>query len=157
MVDGMTDGDLTGPMRKDIESALAAALGPYGCSHNAGDPLNVWVSQNIWRDLIAHYLGASIADMTPRYWDLQVFSNSRDQAKCFIDTYLNNNLSRYPRGIVSAGYFFSLAGMRLDRTRKVMKFAPVIREGDLPLFALADWGKGIVPVLRVRNGKGRVI
>jgi hypothetical protein len=157
MTGTMPDRDLVAPMRRDIASALQAALGPYGCSHNAGDPMNVWISQNIWRDCVAHYLNEPIPDLTSRYWEMQVWSNTGDQAKCFVDTYLNNNLSRYPRGIACAGYLMSLAGLQLDRTRRLQKLAPVIQDGQIPLFPLADWKKEKIPVLVVQNGKGKLV
>jgi hypothetical protein len=152
----LTDDDLLPRMRQDIATALPAALGPYGCSHNSVDPMNVWISQNIWRDCVAHYLGQPIPDLSDRYWSLQVWSNTRDQAKCFVDTYVGNNLSRYPRGITCAGYLLSLAGLVVDRTRGTVQLNPVIRDGRLPLLSLADWKKGAVPWLVVRNGRTTV-
>jgi hypothetical protein len=156
MSGALTDLDLLAPMKQDLVAALQASLGPYGCSHNAGDPLNVWVSQNIWRDCIGHYLGAPIPDLPARYWDLQAWSNSGDQAKCFTDTWLNNNLSRYPRGIVCAGYFASLAGLVVNRARRSVLLRPLIRDGRLPLFPLADWKTGNVPALLARDGRFRI-
>jgi hypothetical protein len=152
----MSERELIEPMKKDIASALAASAGAYGCSHNAGDPLNVWVSQNVWRDCIAHYLGQPIPDLTARYWNLQVWSNTHDQAKCFVDTYLNNNLCMYPRGITCAGYLMSLAGLTIDRTAGVVRLKPAIRDGAIPLLPLADWQSGKVPWLLVEGGRCRV-
>ena len=156
MTDTMVDKDLVEPMKIDIASALEASLGPYGCSHNAGDPLNVWVSQNIWRDCIAHYLGQPVPDLTPRYWNLQVWSNTKDQHKCYIDTYLNNNLCMYPRGITIAGYFLSLAGLQIDRTESLVQLKPVFQNGKIPLFPLADWKTGRIPMLVAENGQYEV-
>jgi len=156
MTDAFTDPDLAPTMREDIRTALAATLGPYGCSHNSSDPVNVWLSQNIWRDCAAHYLGEPVPDLTDRYWDLQTWSNSRDQANCFVDTYIANNLSRYPRGATSAGYWLSLAGLVLDRTRGLAKLAPVIKEGELPLFALADWPNARIPWLVMKKGRASI-
>lgn len=150
------DKELVPFMRQDILTGIRDGLGPYGCSHNAGDPLNVWISQNIWRDCVAHYLDQPIPDLTPRYWDLQVWSNTGEQTKCFIDTYLNNNLSRYPRGIACAGYFLSLAGLQMDRTRNQQSLNPVIPHGCIPLFPLANWQTGTVPILTIRKGKPHI-
>jgi hypothetical protein len=153
MTNALTDKDLLPQMRCDIAAALPATLGPYGCSHSSGDNMNVWVSQNIWRDCVAHYLGTPVPDLTDRYWNLQVWSNTRDQAKCFTDTYIANNLSRYPRGIACTGYLLSLAGLVVDRVRGTVKLNPRIQNGRLPLLPLADWVAGKVPWLEVRDGK----
>lgn len=157
MTGALPDRDLVAPMRRDLASALRAALGHYGCSHNAGDPTNIWVSQNIWRDCVGHYLNEPIPDLTARYWDLQVWSNTGDQAKCFVDTYLNNNLSRYPRGIASAGYLMSMAGLQIDHVKRRTTVAPVIQDGCIPLFPLADWKRNKIPVLVVRDGRHKIV
>ncbi len=156
MVDAWRDDDLLKPMCADIEAGLAATLTPYGCSHSSSDPSNVWVSQNIWRDCVAHYLGMGLPDLTGRYWDLQVWSNTAEQAKCFADTYVANNLSRYPRGITCAGYLLSLAGLRIDRSRSLVKIKPRMEAGAVPLLPLADWQRGRIPWVRVRGSKAYI-
>jgi len=138
--------------RTDIVNAYWKALTEYGCTHTSADKSNVWVSQNLWRDVIAAYLSVSLPDNASRYLALQTFMNTAGLTKGFIDTYLTNNLCFYPRGITSIGYLFALCGLRLDRVRgelRLRKTAPF--PCQVPLLPLADWEQGQVPVIVYRQ------
>lgn len=135
-------------IRMDIVNAYWQALTEYGCTHTSADRSNVWVSQNIWRDIIASYLNVSPPDNSPRYWALQTFMNTSGLTKGFIDTYLTNNLCFYPRGVVSIGYLFALCGLQIDKVRKIVKLRKAAPYPcRVPLLPLADWEQGNVPTV----------
>lgn len=135
---------------EDLISATRETLGPYGCGHTSAEPTNVHISQNLWRDHLARYLGHSGTNRSQRYWDLQVASNTGPQSYGFIDTYINNNHSFFPRGITCLGFLLSYPRLAID------KLAPggarISVEPDRhfrqrwPLLPLADWKAGKVPV-----------
>ncbi|MCS7266153.1 MAG: DUF4965 domain-containing protein [Armatimonadetes bacterium] len=130
----------------DIVNSYWRSLTEYGCTHTSADKSNVWVSQNLWRDLIASYLSVPLTDNSSRYLALQTFMNTSGLTKGFIDTYLTNNLCFYPRGITSIGYLFALCRLQIDSVRKILKLRKVAPYPcQVPLIPLADWEKGIVP------------
>lgn len=134
----------------DLIAGYRECMSRYGCGHSSFEPENIWVSQNLWRDHLARYLGMSGPTFAQHYWDLQVMSNTADNSKGFIDTYINNNLCFYPRGITSIGYF--LAHPRLIMDRLAPGGAYITVEPDRhhrqrwPLLPLADWKAGKIPV-----------
>lgn len=144
-------------LRLDIANAYREALSEYGCTHTSADKTNVWVSQNLWRDFVASYLGVSLPDNAPRYFALQAFMNTHGLTKGFIDTYLTNNLCFYPRGVTAIGYFFALCGLQIDRVEGVVRLkgtAPY--PCRIPLLPLADWERGIIPFVVYRQVDGRI-
>ncbi len=135
-------------LRTDIVTAYWHTLTEYGCTHTSADRSNVWVSQNLWRDFVAAYLGVSLPDNASRYLALQAFMNTNGLTKGFIDTYLTNNLCFYPRGIASIGYLFALCGLQVDRVRgelRLRRKAPF--PCRIPLLPFADWEQKIVPAV----------
>jgi len=137
-------------LRQDITSAVRETLTPYGCAHTSSDVQNVWISQNVWRDLVGRYIGAVVPPVDPRYWDLQVFSNIADQSFGFIDTYIGNELCFYPRGAVAFGHFLAGPRLRMDRLAedgpRITIQPDRFRHSRWPLLALADWTAGRIPV-----------
>jgi len=149
-------------LRVDLRNAMREAASRYGCGHSSFEPENVWVSQNLWRDHLATYLGVAVpTGQAEGYWDLQVMSNTFDQSYGYIDTYVNNMLAYYPRGAVAFGYF--LAGPRLvidrlapgERGAYITVDPPRGASSRWPLLALSDWRAGKVPVCVV-DATGRV-
>jgi len=145
-------------IRTDIVNAYWQSLTEYGCTHTSADRSNVWVSQNLWRDFIAAYLGVPLPDNSSRYFALQTFMNTSGLTKGFIDTYLTNNLCFYPRGVTSVGYLFALCGLQIDKVRNTVRLrrtAPF--PCRVPLLPLADWERGIVPTVVYRLVNGQVV
>jgi len=134
----------------DLISATRETLGPYGCSHSSAETENVWVSQNIWRDHLARYLGHSGTSRAARYWDMQVAGNTHGLSKSFVDTYAANNLCFYPRGIVSLGYLLAYPRLMVDRLAPAGTQVSVSPDRHWkqrwPLLPLADWKSGRVPI-----------
>jgi xylan 1,4-beta-xylosidase len=144
-------------IRTDMLNATRESLVEYGCTHSSADRSNIWVSQNLWRDFTGAYLGIDYLDMAARYWDFLVLENARPEGRCFIDTYVANNLSYYPRGITSIGVLFATLGMRLDRVAGTVSFSPVRVPCRMPLTALADWEAEAIPWVEGLIENGRVM
>jgi hypothetical protein len=145
-------------LRKDIYAAARENLGRYGCGHTSSEPENVWISQNLWRDMLARYMKLHGTTFAPLYWDMQVMSNTGGQSLGFIDTYINNYLCFYPRGVASIGYLLASPRLIIDRLAAGGSYITVDPDRDgpqrWPLLPLADWKAGKIPVVVV-DDEGR--
>jgi xylan 1,4-beta-xylosidase len=145
-----------GRLRTDIVRAARESLVPFGCTHSSADHSNLWVSQNLWRDYCAAYLGVDLLDLAERYAAFEFWDNTGQHACGFVDTYGENNLHAYPRGITSVGVLFAALGFSLDRKARTVRLSPVRAPLRLPLVALADWKRMRVPWAEVGLDGGRV-
>ncbi len=146
-------------LRLDAVNACRESMTPYGCGHSSHpvDIQKVWVAMNVWRDCAAAYLGENLLANSDRYWNLQVFANGigSENAKCFTETTLNNNLVWYCRGAATMGLPLAMAGLVMNKPEGVLTARPVA-VGRWPLLSLANWKKGAVPTLVVESkGFGR--
>ena len=143
----------------DLHNALRETLSPYGCGHTSNNPENVWVSQNLWRDHVARYLGGRGPDWAQGYWDLQIMSNTQEQSLGYADCYMSSNLCFHPRGIASIGYLMAYPRLVVDRLAAGGVRLSVDPDRSFPqrwpLLALADWRAGKLPVCVV-DPQGRV-
>ena len=151
-------------VRRDLISAVRETLGNYGCGHNDQEPENVWVSQNLWRDHMMRYIGATGPNRAQGYWDMQVMSNTFGQSYGFVDTYVTNNLSFYPRGATTFGYLLSYPRVIIDRLAPGGARISVDPDRGYaqrwPLLPLADWKAGKIPICVVDcddDGQARVV
>jgi hypothetical protein len=147
-------------LKADIYNAMRETLSPYGCGHSSLESENVWVSQNLWRDHLAMYLGLTWPPLlAQRYWDLQVMSNTGTQSLGYVDTYIANNLCYFPRGITSIGCLLAYPRLTIDRLAEGGPAISVNPDRHLnqrfPLLALADWKVGRIPVCVV-DAAGKV-
>ena len=146
-------------LQADLVNAARETLGRYGCGHTSNEIDNVWVSQNIWRDLAARYLNARVPNYADYYWDLQAMSNTHRQSLGFSDTYINNHLCFYPRGIACIGWFFARPRLIIDRLApggaRISVEPDTHQPQRWPLLALADWKAGKIPVCVV-DVRGKV-
>jgi len=142
--------------REDVVNATRESLCEYGCYHSSSDTTNLWISQNMWRDMVAGYLGVDLFNMADRYWAFEVYENTSGRGGCFTDTHGNNWLAYYPRGTAILGYAYAMAGVVVDREAKVVRCRPARYPLRIPLLTLADWAKGRIPVLDVRPVKGKL-
>jgi hypothetical protein len=143
-------------MTSDVVSATRRALIEYGCTHSSADTSNLWVSQNLWRDFVAAYLGVDQLDMAARYWAFQLYENTVGRGGAFIDTYGWNTLNFYPRGVTSIGLLAAAAGLSVDRVSRRVALNPVRAPLRVPLLPLADWEAGAVPWLEVTLTDGEL-
>lgn len=134
-------------MRLDLATAATRAATRYGTAHGERSE-NLWVSQNLFRDASAAYLGDDVLDRFGGYVQLQ-----RDRAReldrrlfaGFCDSPFNRALSYYPRGMAFLLTLEATAGMRLDRIARTLRFKPVRAPFALPLPMFADWKTGRIP------------
>ncbi len=143
-------------VRQDVLAAAREARIPFGCTHSSADRSNVWVSQNLWRDIAAAYLGIDLLDEADRYWAFQLWDNASPHAPGFIDTYGGNNLSWYPRGITSMGLVMASLGFFLDRVDGVAGLSPVRAPQRMPLLPLANWKRMTCPWCEVTLDDGGI-
>lgn len=136
-------------LRTDLRNATAATMQEYGSPHTSHES-NMWVSQNIWRDMAAAYLGIDWLGNIERYWDLQRYINTSKYG-AFTDVYVygrdSTSLDYYPRGVAAWGLFDALAGLQFDRSAGVLSLSPVRTPLRLPLTIFADWEGQEVPWL----------
>lgn len=130
---------------EDAVSAHLACETPYGDTHSSVDTSNIWISQNIWRDLCAGYLGVNMFNNVEKYWEYEVFENQGGRGGCFIDSYGWNKLNYHPRGITTIGYYCSLLGLSIDGINKEITLKPCISPLKLPIFQFADWENQEIP------------
>ncbi len=144
--------------RIDLMNSAKHSLTEYGCTHSSSDKSNLWISQNMWRDIIGGYLGIDLFEMSDRYWAFEVFENTSGRGGCFVDTYGNNWLAYYPRGVAILGYFYAMAGIKIDKGRNIFSKNPVRRPLQIPLFTFADWRRKKIPwlVVNTKNFQVRV-
>ncbi len=147
MVDDLPPGLEPRQFGLDAVAAERACRTAYGSSHSSTDREHVWVSMNMWRDAVAAYVSIDMRENFERYWDLQLFANGSGAEKPngFSETNLTNNLVLYPRGAAGFAWIFGLAGLVLNRRSGQVRARPISR-GRYPLFPLADWDRGTVPV-----------
>ncbi|MGD9498628.1 MAG: glycoside hydrolase family 52 protein, partial [Armatimonadota bacterium] len=140
-------------LRADLRAASGATMDEFGSPHTSHEN-NMWVSQNIWRDIAAAYLGIDYLDHTDRYWDLQHYINTRKYG-AFTDVYVygsdSTSLDYYPRGVAAYGLIEALAGLQFDRVHGVVSLAPVRVPLRLPLTMFADWQAGTLPWLVIEG------
>jgi xylan 1,4-beta-xylosidase len=145
-------------LRTDIANSQRENATRYGCGHTSAEADNVWISQNLWRDSLAQYIG--LRPMSPQYyWDMQVMSNTGPNSMGYIDTYINNYLSFNPRGIAVIGHLIAAPRLVIDRLAPGGAYITVEPDRHKPqrwpLLPLADWTAGKIPVC-VIDHNGRV-
>ena len=149
----MVEGLDLARLREDIRNATAVTMGEFGSPHTSHES-NMWVSQNIWRDIAAAYLGIDWIDNARRYWNLQRYINTR-KFGAFTDVYVYGrdatSLDYYPRGVAAFGLIDALAGLQYDRVRGVLSLSPVRAPLRIPLTMFANWEEGEVPWLNVEG------
>ncbi|HEX2911282.1 MAG TPA: DUF4965 domain-containing protein [Chloroflexia bacterium] len=144
-------------IRQDLEQSLQKSLIEYGCTHSSADKSNIWISQNLHRDAVAGYLGLDLSDMVERYWAFEQFENGEfGRGGCFVDTYGNNHLRLYPRGLTCLGLLYASAGARVDRQAGRLFLQPARVPLRIPLLSFADWPSGRVPYLSYYLENGTV-
>ncbi len=143
-------------IRQDLEQSLKRSLLEYGCTHSSADKSNIWISQNLHRDAVAGYLGLDLSDMIERYWAFEQFENGEfGRGGCFIDTYGNNRLRLYPRGLTCLALLYAQAGVSVDLVARRLHLNPAKVPLRVPLLSFADWANQRVPFLNyyLENGK----
>ncbi len=144
----------------DVLNAFRETLSRYGCGHSSVENETVWISQNLWRDHLGQYLGANWPSyLSPRYWDLQVMSNTHEQSYGYVDTYISNALCFYPRGAAALGYLLAQPRLVIDRLASGGPDISVDPDDSVPqrwpLLPLAEWSLSRIPACVV-DAEGRI-
>lgn len=166
-------------LRTDASSALKATLGPSGSVQMDTNVASGWMSQAIWRDAVSTYLAArpssgqgDFVEFVERYRDQQL-SYARHGDGGWWDVYEYDGtpgswavkpsglgrgvLGFYPRGADMFGLLQAAGGLTLDRHHGILGLlSPARASQRVPLFALADWSTGTIPIADVTPG-GTVI
>lgn len=143
-------------LRQDVSEALDRARCEYGCTHSSYDHGNLWISQNLWRDFVAAYLGLDLLNEFERYWAFEVQQNRGEPGHCFVDTYGWNCLEYYPRGVTAVGLMMASLGLVVDRPAKRVRLQPVRVPWKMPLLPFVDWQRRLVPRVEYHLENGRV-
>lgn len=144
-------------MKRDIASATEQSMTRYGCTHSSKDESgNLWISQNVWKDFTAAYLGLDLLGLADKYWDYELYENSQGHGGCFVDAPPRGHLNYYPRGVASIGLLYAMGGVQTDVTARTIRFNPVRLPLRIPLLPLADWNRASVPWAEFRLERGRV-
>lgn len=139
----------------DIATATKSSMRRYACSHSSGDITgNFWISQNIWKDITACYLGLDMSQSLPRYWDYELLAGTRGEQGCFADSSAASGLYCYPRGVDSFGLIYALGGVKFDAVKRTLDFSPVRLPAMVPLYHLADWNSGQIPTVYISCENG---
>ncbi len=148
-------------LREDILAGDRENQSRYGDGHTSAEVENCWVSQNLWRDMLARYLSLKGPSSAAQYWDMQVMSNTHAQSLGYVDTYVNSDRSHNPRGIGVLGYYLAAPRLVVDRLAPGHRGLYITidpdrgQPGRWPLLPLADWKAGKIPVC-VIDHVGRV-
>ncbi len=155
----------------DVRAVASRTTGPYGSVHMERGEVSGWASQSILRDMAASMLGANRDDAFTSYlsgylawqdllsrsgdggwWDTFTYTGSAQSGFSPLTGSTSRGVLGYhPRGAVLYGYAQSFAGLSLDRSSAILATLPWARPGArVPLYSLADWSTGRVPVAVVQ-------
>lgn len=140
----------TARLRQNIFQSYMACDAQYGC-HHSNDSDSIWFSQNMWRDFTAAYLGHDLLDNVDKYWDFQKMMNTNGQSKLYIDTYGENALWHYPRGLTSIGVLYAMLRLQINRLSQTICIRPLRTTLRMPLPMFADWQQSRMPWVVVDN------
>lgn len=124
----------------------------YGCNHSENSD-SIWISQNLWRDFTAAYMGFDFLDNVEKYMEFQKVMNTDGRLNLFIDTFGENALWYYPRGLTSIGVLYAALALKIDGINKTIQLSPLRKTMRIPLVALANWETMEMPVVVVNQGK----
>ena len=137
-------------MRRHMISAHQKTATIYGDAHCNGIR-NVWVSQNMWRDLAGLYLNSNpdLMEMKQKYWALQLKTRKHQTNPMawqgFCDSPFNAYLTAYSRGIPMILYPWAKEKFSLDASKGTIHVELDSSRSPVPLPFFADWNSGEIP------------
>ncbi|HTL52947.1 MAG TPA: DUF4965 domain-containing protein [Planctomycetota bacterium] len=146
-------------LREDVLNAHHRTVTEYGNRHTSDAGDQIWISQCLWRDFAAAYLGVDLIDGADRYWNACQRENSAGsggRGGPFCDTPLGNYLHLYPRGLAAFGLLFAIPGLSIDAIERRVRFRPIRVPCRIPLLYFADWQKGVIPWMNCVQTSGKV-
>lgn len=153
-----------GKLTTDLISSTRRTMREHGCTHSTVD-IRGWLTQNLWRDCIAAYLGIDMSDHLRRYLghgeyvsyedttilevanELMVVSGAIADHSYAGETHSFPMVDGHPRPACGFGLPYALAGLSYDAITKTIRFAPVSFPLKIALTHLADWENEAVPYI----------
>ncbi|MGH7143044.1 MAG: glutaminase domain-containing protein [Planctomycetota bacterium] len=143
-------------LREDLLAAHHRTLTEYGNRHTSDAGDSIRISQCLWRDFAAAYLGIDLLDGAERYWNACQREQAAGRGGPFCDTPLTNYLHLYPRGLAAFGLLFAVPGLSIDAVERRVRFRPVRVPCRIPLVYFADWSKNLIPWMNCVQTGGKV-
>lgn len=155
-------------LRIDLISSTRRTMREHGCVHSTAD-VRGWLTQNLWRDSIAAYLGVDMTDNFRRYLghgeymsyedttilevanELMVVSGAVADHTYAGETHDFPMVDGHPRPACAFGLPYALAGVQFDWIEKRISFNPVVFPLRIALTHLADWKNERVPIVSFRR------
>jgi hypothetical protein len=165
------DMDLTLDLERltlDLIHSTRRTLREHGCVHSTAD-VRGWLTQNLWRDAIAAYLGLDLTEHLRRYLghgeyvsyedttilevanELMVVPGAVAEHTHAGQTHNVPMVDGHPRPACGFGLLYALAGLRYDAVEQRLSFAPVSFPLRVALTHLADWHNERIPWLECRR------
>ena len=144
-------------IRIDIINSTKVTWRGYSSTHTSVD-VTTFISQNIWRDCIAAYLGVDMIKNARSYWGLQ-WTLNRTTGGAFVDSYNYDtgysSLRYYPRGMAAICYILALGGVSFNALEKKIVVQPLRENVVIPLPWLSDWASKRIPSIEMRLSEGK--
>jgi hypothetical protein len=144
-------------MRIDIINSTKATWRGYSSTHTSVD-VTTFISQNIWRDCIAAYLGVDMVKNARSYWSLQ-WTLNRTTGGAFVDSYNYDtgysSLRYYPRGMAVVCYILAIGGISFNALERKIVIQPLFENVVIPLPQFSDWASKRIPSIELRPSEGK--
>jgi len=114
------------------------------------------VSENLWLDLVAAYLGIDFIRKAQRYWASRIFADAAGDGGDNADSRRCVNLAGDPQGACAIGLLQAAIGLKLDRVEGNIVISPLSIPSKIPLLPLADWEERRAPWANVKCEGGRI-
>jgi xylan 1,4-beta-xylosidase len=155
-----------GRLRTDLISSTQRTMREHGCVHSTVD-VRGWLTQNLWRDCIAAYLGVDLTNNLRRYLGHGEYVSYEDTTILEVanelmvvpgaaigHSYVGQThdfpmVDGHPRPACGFGLLYALAGVQYDTVERRLRLHPVSFPLRIALTHLADWQNGVVPWLIV--------
>ena len=152
-------------LRIDLISSTRRTMREHGCVHSTVD-IRGWLTQNLWRDCIAAYLGIDMSDHVKRYLghgeyvsyedttilevanELMVVGGAIADHTYAGETHSYPMVDGHPRPACGFGLLYALAGLSYDAITKAIQCAPITFPLEIALTHLADWENEVIPTIR---------
>lgn len=149
-------------LRIDLINSTQRTMREHGCVHSTVD-VRGWLTQNLWRDSIAAYLGVDLSNNLQRYLghgeyvsyedttilevanELMVVPGATAEHSYANETHAYPMVDGHPRPACSFGLLYALAGVQFDTLSGKLVFQPVNFPLKIALTHLADWENEQIP------------
>ncbi|MBN1964157.1 MAG: DUF4965 domain-containing protein, partial [Anaerolineae bacterium] len=149
-------------LRIDLISSTARTLREHGSAHSTAD-VRGWLTQNLWRDCVAAYLGLDPTGRLPRYLGHGEYVSYEDTTILEVanelmvvpgavagheyagQRHVYPLVDGHPRPACGFGLLYALAGVQCDALDGRLSFAPVAFPLRIALTHLADWPRERIP------------